>query len=496
MMRLSQSTLPFLSDRLPTPTYDRASLRPSIVHIGVGGFHRAHQAVYLDELARAGETEWGEVGVSLRTRDLRSALDGQDGLFSVVEQGSGGHSARVIGSMREYLFGPDDPWLVVDRLADPSTRLLTLTVTGDGYSVDAHAAPARTPESWTEYVVAALARRRSAGLGGFTVLSCDNLADSGGAARRALLARAGARDETLARWIDRNVSFPDAMVDRITPGTDDAVRRLVADRFGVHDRAPVAAEPFRQWVVEDTFCAGRPPLEDVGVRMVSDVTPYKLIKSRLLNGTHTAIAYLGRLAGHRTTAEFLSDPTMRAFASGLMRDEVAPVLPTVPGMSTDAYVDSVLDRLSNPFIADPLDRLCRRGSTKVPAYLLPSLADAAAQGRRAPLLSLALAGWLRYLRGRDMEGRRIVVEDARSEELQERALRVGTDPAPLLELEDVFGPLAGDPWITHQVRSALRDLDHGVHGAVRRRLVAGDRHARPLVPSQRRPHERVPGAIS
>ncbi|WP_408895696.1 mannitol dehydrogenase family protein [Nocardioides sp. R1-1] len=478
MINLCQSTLPQLacSRLVDVPTYDRSALRPSVVHIGVGGFHRAHQAVYLDDLARAGSTEWGEVGVSLRSRGLCSELAEQDDLFSVVELGTEGERPRVVAAMTDYLFGPDDPRAVVARLALPDTRLVTLTVTGDGYD-DAGEVGATAPEddaTWSAYLVAALAQRRGAGLGGFTVLSCDNRDQSGAAARNAVLRRAARRDETLARWIRRNVTFPEAMVDRITPGSGDQLRALMARRYGLTDRSPVATEPFRQWVIEDSFCQGRPPLEDVGAQLVSDVAPYKVVKSRLLNGTHTAVAYLGWLAGHRTTAELTSDPTMLDFLTELMRSEVAPQLVSVPGMGIDDYVDTVLQRLANPRIADPLDRLCRRGSTKVPAYLLPALSAAVRAGRRAPLLTLALAGWFRYLRGVDLHGRVIEIDDARLAELQPLARRGGHDPAPLLGVRDVLGGLGEERSVRTELRRALGDLDHGVAPAVRRALARAD----------------------
>jgi fructuronate reductase/mannitol 2-dehydrogenase len=468
---------------MDVPAYDRSVLTPSIVHLGVGGFHRAHQAVYLDDLARAGVTGWGVVGVGLRSPALRAALVGQDNLFTVVQQDSGRESARVVGSMCDYLFAGDDPARVIGRLADPRTRIVTMTITGDAYNVDSGGTfredsrevlldlrRPHLPVTWFGYLTEALSLRRRAGLGGFTVLSCDNLAHSGATTRKALVAFARLRDETLARWIERNVSFPNSMVDRITPGSDEGVRRHVARTFGVRDYSPVATEPFTQWVVEDDFAQGRPPLEDVGVQVVADVSPYKLIKTRLLNGTHTAMAYLGWLAGHRTTAEVAADPTMRALLTEMMRTEIAPLLPSVADMEVDTYIDMVLTRLGNKSICDPLSRLCRRGSTKVPAYLLPSLIEARQQGQPAPLLTLALAGWFRYLRGKDLDGRAIDIEDVRLDDLQDRALRGGPDPALLLDVPGVTDGLSGDVGLAWDVRRAMRDLEHGVECAVQRRL--------------------------
>jgi len=372
----------------------------------------------------------------------------------------------VVGATTAVLFAPDRPREVVARLAHPDTRLVTLTVTGDAYAdPPAPRAPGTPPVVWTDHLVDALAARRSAGLGGFTVLSCDNLAESGAAARRTVLTAAARHDETLARWVERNVTFPESMVDRITPGGGARTRALVSRRFGIDDRAPVLTEPFRQWVVQDSFCAGKPPLEDVGVHVVDDVSPHKLLKTSLLNGGHTAMAYVGMLAGHRTTADLVRDALLRAFVEELLRDEVAPHLPRVPGMPSGSYIDSVLERVANRDVADPLARLARRGSTKVPAYVLPSLARAAAGGGRAPLLSLAVAAWIHCLAG---DG--AVLDDARRGELRPLARRARVDPAPLLVAVDPTGPAAGDPRVRRQVRTALRDLEQGVQVAVRRAL--------------------------
>ncbi len=498
-MQLSLTPLPAHARRGEGPRYDRASLVPAIVHIGVGGFHRAHQAMYLEALARSGNLAWGETGVGLRSPRMASLLRPQDCLYTVVERTSAGDTAHVVGAMRDYLYAPEDPRGVLDRLADPVTRVVTLTVTGDGYNLDEHGAfrdrepsvlrDLRTPQrptTWFGYVVAALARRRAAGLGGFTVLSCDNIPNSGGAAETAVVSYARMRDETLAVWIERNVTFPNSMVDRITPQTDDAAASRLMQRMGLVDRAPVVTESFTQWVVEDEFCNGRPPLEEVGVQFVSDVEPYKLTKTRLLNGTHTAMAYLGQLAGHRTTAAMVADPTMRTYLSRLMRDEIAPLLPPAPGIDLADYQSSVLERLANERMADPLSRLARRGSTKMPSYLLPSLIESVREARPAPLLTLAVAAWFRYLRGTDLSGTPIEVTDARLDELQPSALRGGNDPSALLSHRAVMGPLGDDVVVRRELGRALRDLDGlGVHGATMARLGAARPAASLIVPAQR-----------
>jgi mannitol 2-dehydrogenase len=277
-------------------------------------------------------------------------------------------------------------------------------------------------------------------------------------------------------WIHHNVTFPDSMVDRITPVSDDGLVRGVSRQFGVLDRAPVATEPFAQWVVEDSFCNGRPPLEDVGVHVVSDVGPYKLMKTRLLNGTHTAMAYLGLLAGYRTTAEMVSDPTMRCYLARLMHDEVAPLLPEAHGIDLDAYQRTVLERLGNERLADPLTRLAGRGSTKVPSYLLPSLIEARQEGRAAPLLTLAVAAWFRYLRGTDLAGQPLEINDARLPRLQPLAREGGSDPAPLLGDRSVVGPLGQDLFVRQELGRALRDLERlGAQRATQARLSGAGR---------------------
>lgn len=485
---LSEKTLLMHSSRVPGPTYNRASLDPGVVHIGVGGFHRAHQAVYLDEVAERGlSVEWGVVGVGLRSRGMTAALTAQDGLFTVVERDGTGEQARIIGALSRCLFAPDRPDEVLDALTDPHTRLVTLTVTGAGYPVDdagefdpsdpdvrADLANPHSPSTVFGYLTEALDRRRQAGLRPFTVLSCDNVPNNGAFTRTAVLSFARSHSHGLASWIAENVTFPSSMVDRITPSTSNIDRGTVARTFGVADRWPVVTEPYRQWVVEDDFCNGRPPLEEVGVEIVGDVTPYKLVKSRLLNGSHSALGYLGHLAGHRRTDTAMSDRLLRRYVQRLMADEVAPLLPTVPGLDLAAYQRTLLDRFANPTVGDPLARLCQRGSTKVPAYLLPSLREALAQGRPAELLTLAVAGWFRYLRAVDLDGAPITVEDARSDRMQALARAGRDDPRPLLEMREVFGDLGDARWFVTTLQRMLGSIDrHGLRSTLHAFLTPG-----------------------
>lgn len=448
------------------PSYDRSMLEPGIVHIGVGGFHRAHQQVFLDRLAEQGVSrDWGVVGVGLRSGKARRELLAQHCMYSVLERSAERDRVRVVGTLLDYLFGGDDPAAVLCRLADPRTKLVTLTVTGDAYEVPERAggSPAAAgfaqPPTVLAYLVEALRMRRQARVRPFTVLSCDNLPDNGAAARCAVLAYARLVDERLADWIDAEVAFPSSVVDRITPEATDDHRQLLERRYGIRDRAPVVAESYAQWIVEDVFCNARPPLEEAGVELVADVTPYALSKKRLLNGTHSALGYLGRLSGYERIDEALGDPLLREFARTLMDEEVGPLLPRMLTTDQGAYKRTLLERFSNPRVGDRLQRLCARGSTKMPAYLLPSLREAVESGRPHERLTLAVAAWFRYLRGVDFSGRPIDVVDHRRDELQALARRSPSDPRPLLGVRSVFGDLGDDEAFVTRLETAMRLLD-------------------------------------
>jgi mannitol-1-phosphate/altronate dehydrogenase len=434
---------------------------PSVVHLSVGHFHRSHQAAYLDALARRGHTRVGVVGVALRRRATADALRAQDGLYTLVERDGDGDHPRVIGVMQDCLYAPDDPRAVVAALADPRTRLATLTVTLAGY------APQRG--SALGFLIEALDHRRQAGHEPFAVLSCDNLADNGAVARDAVVALAEHRDPRLARWIAERVAFPSSMVDRITPTTTAEDRARVERDFGVRDRCPVMTEPFTQWVVEDDFGADRPPLDEVGVEFVPDVRPYALVKTRLLNAIHSAIGHLGSVVGHRDTVEAMADPVLRAYVTRLMDDEIAPLLPLVPGMHGVAFRRTLMRRLANPQMPDRLDRLARNGSSKVPSHLLTSLLEAREHGRDHPLLTLAIAGWCRHLRGVDERGRPLIVTDLHADRL--RPLALATDPRALLRETAIFGAIGRDESFARELEHTLTSLARdGVRATLARHL--------------------------
>jgi mannitol 2-dehydrogenase len=416
---------------VPVPGYDRARLAPRIVHVGVGGFHRAHLAVYAHELASAG-SDWGIAGLGLLEQDaeMGAVLRAQDHLYTLIERGAGEPATSVIGSIVGFVHAPpgsDDA--VAELLAAPETAILSLTVTEGGY--------VRSPNPTFDRLAAALDVRRERGLGPLTILSCDNLPGNGDAARDALLtAAARAGDGAAAEWIEQRCTFPNSMVDRITPATDESDRRWLREAVGVDDRWPVVAEPFRQWVMEDAFAAGRPQWEELGVLLTDRIHDWELYKLRLLNAGHSCIAYLSALAGIRFVHEAMATPAIRTFLEDLLHHEAMPTLVEIPGHPREKYIRSVLERFANPGVRDQIARLCVDGSAKFPKFLIPSVARQLETGGAIDRSATALAGWARYLG---------TVEDAdlAFDSIADVARRYGAeavrDPLAFLEF-DVLGP--------------------------------------------------------
>jgi mannitol 2-dehydrogenase len=462
MPRLSQRTLASLHPDIAVPTYDRASLRPAFVHIGVGGFHRAHQAMYLDRLLEGGgDPSWSVCGVGTLAPDLamHKALEPQDCLYTLVLKGPDGSVApSVIGSISRYLFAPDHPETVVAQIAQPETRIVSLTITEGGYQVSdvtgefevspdtaADLEPGAVPRTVFGLVTEALDRRRRWGLGGLTVVSCDNVTGNGAVARRSFMAFAELKDPHLAQWMEQNVSFPSSMVDRITPVTTDQDRRDLLEQFDVEDAWPVVAEPFAQWVLEDRFVDGRPPLEDAGVQLVDDVVPYELMKLRLLNAGHQVLGYLGSLAGFEYVHEVCQDPAYGRMLLRYMTDEATPTLPPLPGIDVVDYRHTLLSRFANPNIRDTLARNCADGSDRIAKFLLPVIRDQLRAGGDITVAVTAVAAWARYLEGVDDQGRAYAVADRRWQQLAPLAAQQRGRPDALLGLHDVFGELATEP---------------------------------------------------
>ncbi len=478
---LNARTLSYWSGRLPVPAYDRDLVTPGMVHVGVGGFHRAHQAMYHDRLMNQGTAlDWGICGVGILAQDLRmkQALDAQDGLYTLVLKHSDGtYEPRVIGSIVEYLFAPDDPEAVIEKMAAPSTRIVSLTITEGGYNIhhvtgefDAanpevvrDLVPGAVPRTVFGLVTEALRRRWTRGLVPFTVMSCDNLQDNGHLARGAFTAFARLRDPELGEWVEREVRFPNSMVDRITPVTTDADRAEIADRFGIGDQWPVVCEPFTQWVLQDAFAAGRPPYDQAGVQVVQDVEPYELMKLRLLNGSHQAMCYFAYLAGYRLVHQAAQDPLFRAFLLGYMDQEATPTLPPVPGIDLDGYKHTLIERFSNPQIRDTIARICADSSDRIPKFLLPVIRAQLATGGEIKRSAAVVASWARYAEGIDEEGKPIEVVDQLRDTLTLLARRQREDPDAFIANRDVFGDLVDDKTFVSAYRSALASLHQ--HGA-------------------------------
>jgi fructuronate reductase len=404
--RLSDKTLKRLPSSVAAPTYDRAAVTPGIVHLGVGAFHRAHQAAYVDSCLAAGETNWGIVGASLQSASTHDALEPQDGLYTLAERGSDGERLRVIGSIGTVLVAPRDPARLLDALTDPNIRIVTLTITEKAYLRDASgrldekhpdivadlAEPAR-PRTAHGFLVEALARRLATGTEPFTILSCDNLPSNGKTLHRLLVQFAALREAKLASHVE-SVSCPSSMVDRIVPATTDADRARISAALGVKDAWPVMTEPFSQWVIEDDFSAGRPDWEQFGVEMVHDVRPFEEMKLRLLNGAHSSIAYLGLLAGHDTVATSFGDPAIRSFVQALWA-EAAPTLPGDAGLDPKSYVAALTDRFDNTALQHRTAQIANDGSQKLPQRIIGSALDRLADGAGADHLMLTVAAWIR-----------------------------------------------------------------------------------------------------
>ncbi|WP_082592905.1 mannitol dehydrogenase family protein [Phycicoccus sp. Soil803] len=468
--------LPVVPEWVAQPTYDRSQVTASIVHFGVGGFHRSHEAVYLDTLMNQGQAlDWGICGVGVLPHDRRviDTLDAQRGLYTlIVKHPDGKWSAKVVGSIVEVVFAPADRAYVVDRLVDERTRIVSMTITEGGYLVNQETGdfdaddpdirldlePDAVPHTVFGYVVAALARRRAEGREPFTVMSCDNLPDNGDVAKRMICAFARLKDPDLADWMEANVAFPNSMVDRITPVTTEEDIERLTDQFGVTDLWPVVCEPFSQWVLEDSFTQGRPPLEDAGVQLVEDVVPYELMKLRLLNASHQAMCYLGYLAGYRYAHEVCQDPLFVRMLATFMEQEASPTLQPVPGVDLAEYRRQLLERFANPEIRDPLTRLCAESSDRIPKWLVPVIRHNLAAGGAVDISALIVASWARYAEGKDERGDPIEVVDRRKDAVVARAARQHEDLCAFLRDPDLFGDLADQPRFTEAYTRALADL--------------------------------------
>lgn len=432
-----------------------AAPKPGIVHLGLGAFYRAHGAIYtVDAIAKSGG-DWGIIGVSLQSPTMRDALTPQGGTYMAVELGPEASPPRHTQIIDRVLAAREDPQAVLDAMSDPAIRIVSLTVTEKGYCHEPstgelnldhpdiqHDIAQPLPCSAPGYLVRALQARRAAGFAPFTVQSCDNLPDNGRVVRGVVLALAQQIDPDLAAWITTEGCFPSSMVDRIVPATKPEDIDHVADLIGHQDAAPVLHEPFRQWVIEDDFVAGaRPDWQAAGAQMVGDITAYEHMKLRMLNGTHSALAYLGYLAGHETISDVMADARMAAFVEQLWQTEIAPTLTPPDGVSLCDYAQALATRYANPQIRHLTWQIAMDGSQKLPQRILGTLQDAMAAGHPCPGLILAVAAWMRYVGGIDESGNVIDVRDplaARLKALSDGAGTPSEKVAALLSVREVF----------------------------------------------------------
>jgi len=473
-IELSCANLPAIAAHVQVPAYSRAALTAGILHIGVGNFHRAHQAVYLDDLFNLGESlDWALVGAGVRSADaaMRRDLVAQDLLTTVVEQEANDTRARVTAAMIDFL-DPGDPAATLGRLCDPAIRIVSLTLTEGGYCIDpatqrfdaghpdivADAADIEHPTGAFGMIVAALIRRRAARVAPFTVLSCDNLQGNGDVTENAVAGLAARVDPALEPWVREHVAFPNSMVDRITPATTDRERALLEDAYGIVDARPVFCEAYRQWVIEDRFPGGRPAFEKVGAQFVADVRPFELMKIRILNGGHAAIAYPAALLDIHFVHEAMQEPLVSAFLSRLLDTEIIPVVPPVADTDFAAYKALVARRFANPKIGDTIRRLCLDGSNRQPKFIVPSIADRVRAGLDVDGLALVSALWCRYCFGETDSGAPIAANDDAWPRLQALAAKARADPRAWLDMRDVYGTLGTHDRFEHAFSRALEGV--------------------------------------
>ncbi len=476
-IQLNQDNLQEVGSRMSVPKYTRGADKSGIVHIGVGGFHRAHLAYYLHQLKTDGEaSEWGICGIGLREADtkLHDIFKKQDYLYTlIVKHPDGKIESEVIGSIVDFKMGTDTPEQVIARMADAGTKIVSLTITEGGYNFNPNTGEfnfdnpdiqhelqnTHDPKTVYGFLTAALKRRRDAGLPAFTILSCDNIEHNGDMMRKMLLSFAEAQDVGLAEWIAQEVSFPNSMVDRITPVTTKADIETLAQNYGVHDAWPVTCEPFIQWVVEDNFSNGRPEFEKVGVQFVPDVGPYEKMKLRLLNAGHSVLGLLGVIHGHPTINACMEDETFVTYLRAFMDTEVTPILGNIEGIDLDNYKDTLLQRFANPNIKDSVGRICSESSAKLPKFLIATIHDNLATGGSIKFASLVIAAWCYYSdKGIDRHGHPIEIIDDMSSELHQAAKQTTADPLAFIRQESLFGNLVKNERFTKLYTEMVQEI--------------------------------------
>ncbi|WP_324027710.1 mannitol dehydrogenase family protein [Maribacter sp. BPC-D8] len=474
---LNKENLAALGKQIPIPTFDRESLKSGIVHVGVGGFHRAHQAYYTNLLHEKGDaTNWGICGIGLRKGDqkIHDVLQKQDGLYTlIVKHPDGKIDSQVIGSIIDFKLGHETPDIVIDQMAHPDTKIVSLTITEGGYNFNSSTGEfdfenadvqhelqhPNSPRTIYGFLTAAIKKRRELGLPAFTVMSCDNIQHNGDVTKEMLLAFATRQDKELAEYIEKEVSFPNSMVDRITPVTTQSDIEYLEQTYNFKDEWPVTCEPFIQWVIEDNFSNGRPEFEKVGVQFVPDVKPYEKMKLRLLNAGHSVLGILGAIHGHPTINACMEDDLFVTYLRAFMDEEATPVLDQLKGIDLTAYKDSLQERFANPNIKDSVSRICSESSAKLPKFLIATIQDNLANGGSIKYATLVIAAWCYYSdKGIDKNGNSIEIIDAMQEQLHAAASKTETDPLAFIRQESLFGNLINEDRFTSLYRKMVQEI--------------------------------------
>lgn len=491
-IKLNAKNLSRLSKEVAIPVYDRSKIKTGIAHIGIGAFHRSHEAFYTDQVLHGNDaTPWGICGIALLEADRKifNTLSDQDGLYTLMTTASDGTlTARVIGSITEYLFAPDNPDDVIEKMADPDIKIITLTITEGGYNFSAATGEfrmdepsiqwdlnnAESPKTVFGYITQALKRRRDRGIPGLTIQSCDNIQKNGDLLKKMLLTYAKEAEPSLTGWIEKHVTFPNSMVDRITPVTKPSDIETLKSVYGIEDAWPVVCEPFVQWIIEDDYSEGRPDWESSGVHFVTDVTPFEKMKIRLLNAGHSLLGFSGAVHGYTYIHEVVQDKLFAGFLRDFMDNEVTPVLDEVPGIDPGAYKEKLFERFGNSMIKDTVSRICSQSSAKIPKFLLPTIFEQIKAGGQVECSALVVATWCRYAEGIDEAGNKYPVEDEMKEILQEKALGSHDDPLSFLRNEAIFGDLINSRKFTETYVNALQSLyQQGIAATLKKRYGTG-----------------------
>lgn len=457
---LNTVNLPSVLPEVIIPNYNRLNIKTGIVHVGIGGFHRAHEAFLTDKLLHNDENKnWGICGIALLDYDSKiyNVLKNQDGLYTlVIKNLDGTLKTQIIGSIIEYLFAPENPTAVIDKMANPETKIITLTITEGGYNFNEATGEfqienpliqhdlknSKTPKTIFGYLTQAILKRKEANTDGFTIQSCDNIQGNGDITKKMLLSYIAVAEPSVLNWVHKNVSFPNSMVDRITPATTPLDIALTNDLLGLNDQWPVVCEPFIQWVIEDDFIAGRPPWENVGAQFVTDVTPYEKMKLTLLNAGHSVLGILGALLGYTTIDEVVNNKVIKEFLIDFMDVEVTPIIGKLEGIDLTEYKKSLLERFGNINIKDQVSRICLESSAKIPKFVLPTIKSRLERGDNLTHSSFVIAAWAIYNLGKDNAGNAFNIEDNMKDILHKQASAAEKNPLEFLKIPDIFGDLA------------------------------------------------------